>query len=208
ESCCRAPGRRMRSSRPGRASAGSRARTAPLGGSQRTLARGFTGESAHAVGEGLTPGHGPAAGRHLVERKLDLGGEVLSDPHAQAVALALAGALRVEGALRAEILPLGVGGREVFEPPRDLVIVTAAEHARILAFVEATRQALLAAFLVHERRLPALLAEVAETPARRRGPRFGFGFFLAAEPYVLTQGSRERVGQRQDLGGPEPGGLT
>src|SRR6266511_4760835 len=108
----------MRSSRPERASAGSGARVAPLGGSQRTGSHSLADEAAHALGESVAPGHGAAVGRHVGESELDLGGKALSNPDAQAVAQPFTEVPRVEHALRAEILPLGVGRREVLEPPR------------------------------------------------------------------------------------------
>src|SRR5439155_19183761 len=97
-----------------------------LGGSQRTGAHSLADEAAHAVGESLAPRQAAAVGRHLGERELDLGREALSDPHAQTIAPSFTRALHVEHALRTEVLTLGVGRREVREPPRDLVIVTPA----------------------------------------------------------------------------------
>src|SRR5260370_24417930 len=191
---------------------------APLGGSQRTGSHRLAHEAAHAVRQGLAPGQAAAAGRRLIETELDLGREALSDPHAQSVAPPLTRALRVEHAFRAEILPLGVGRREVLEPPRDLVIVTPAEHAssipraglsrEMLAFVEAARQTLLAAFFVHQGRLPALLAEVADPAPRRRRGRLRVRLLAPPQSDVLAESSRQSVRQRQDLRGSESGGLA
>src|SRR4029450_3180070 len=75
------------------------------------------------------------------------------------------------------------------------------------AFVEAARQALLAAFLVHEGRLTALLAEIADLLARLgAGDRhLGSGLHLAD---VLRERPRQGVGQGEDLRGPEARRLT
>src|SRR5919106_1437355 len=71
-----------------------------------------------------------------------------------------------------------------------------------LAFVEAARQTLLAPFLVDERRLTTLLAEVADAARvdvrRRRCP----GHLHLAD--MLGGRARGRMGKRQDLAGAEP----
>src|SRR4030095_299387 len=75
------------------------------------------------------------------------------------------------------------------------------------ALVEAAREALLAAFLVDERRLAALFAEVADLLARRRaGRRRQLRRLPLAD--VLGEGARERVRKREDLVGAKPRGLA
>src|SRR5688500_6894314 len=71
------------------------------------------------------------------------------------------------------------------------------------ALVEAAGQTLLAALLVHERRLTALLAEVADPPARLHLRRL-HGARVLELPDVLGQRAGQGVGQRQDLAGAEP----
>src|SRR5262249_54408214 len=159
----RAPGRRTRSSRPARASEAAAGRAPPLGGSGQGAGRGqdLTHEAACAVGKALAPREAAAMARHVRERELELRLELLADSNPHAVATALACPSRVERALGAEVFTLGMRGHEVVEPSSDFVVVTAAEHGRLSAFVVPARQALLAAFLVHERGLAAFLAEVA-----------------------------------------------
>src|SRR5438046_5110592 len=75
------------------------------------------------------------------------------------------------------------------------------------AFVEAARQALLAAFLIDEGRLPALLAQIADPLA---GTVSGLGCAAGRQQLadVLGQRARQRVRQRQALGRGEPARLT
>src|SRR5262249_46787215 len=74
------------------------------------------------------------------------------------------------------------------------------------ALVEAAREALLAAFLVDERRLATLLAEVTDLLARVADHRLLGRRLQLAD--VLGEDARERVGQREDLGGAEAGRLA
>src|SRR5215470_16462667 len=70
-------------------------------------------------------------------------------------------------------------------------------------FVEPAREALLAAFLVHERGLPALLAQVTDPPALLQ---LGAAWWRALRldlADMLGQRARERVGKREDLAGAE-----
>src|SRR5438445_11628068 len=61
--------------------------------------------------------------------------------------------------------------------------------------VESTRQALLAAFLVDERRLAAFLAEIADLLARLDDGRHGRVVSALHLADVLGEGARQRVGQ-------------
>src|SRR5688572_3534092 len=74
-----------------------------------------------------------------------------------------------------------------------------------LALVEATREALLTAFLEDERGLAALAAEVAHAPGRARDLRPRRVGVVAD---MLAEHAGERIRQRQHLGGPEPRGLA
>src|SRR5260370_63140 len=71
-----------------------------------------------------------------------------------------------------------------------------------LALVEAAGETLLAAFLVDEGRLAALLAEVADLPLAVPGRDRRFRRRLDVAD-VLGQRPRQRIAQREDLAGPE-----
>src|SRR5438876_9818022 len=87
-------------------------------------------------------------------------------------------------------------------PPWFALCVYTAVRIAASALVEATAQALLAAFLVHERRLAALLAQIADGllavgRCRRRGLRH---LYLTD---VLGQRPGDGIGQRENLRRPE-----
>src|SRR5262249_37594052 len=169
----------------------------------------LTREIAYAFGELLIPGKAAPAGRHVGVGEFHLGGAALAEAHAHAVAHPFTRALRVEDGLRTRILALGVRADEVLEPPRHFVIVTATEHGRSSALVETAGETLLAAFLVDEGRLPALLAEIAHATAGAAGRRGGRRCFLpSVDADVLAEGASESVGERQHPCGPEAGGLA
>src|SRR5882672_12118446 len=195
---------------PGATQRGPRRATVTLGGSSlaRRRRHGVANEPADPLGEGLAPGEAAAAISHFRVGELDLGREPLADPDAQPIGLALARALTIEQHFRMKVLALGMGLREVPDPARHLIVVTAAEHALPLTFVEAAGQTLLATFLVHEGRLPALLAKIADPAAapfgRFRGRRRG----TAADADVLSQRAGEGVRQRAHLGRSEARGLA
>src|SRR5580765_5610015 len=85
--------------------------------------------------------------------------------------------------------------------------VSSGREHRPSALVIAARHALLAPFLVDQRGLAALLAQIADRPGHGRGarPRPGQRPLL---PDVLTEHPRERVRQGEHLRGPEAGRLT
>src|SRR5262245_46096979 len=195
----------------------------------------LAGQRPRALGQPAAPDEAAAVVRDLTEGELDGRSQMAAEPQSRAVGLPFPLVVVLERDFEARVDPLGVGSQEVPEPARNLVIRAAREHAGILhrgrrdghdtsrargtaagppsgvirsgsALVEAARQALLAAFLVHEGRLPALLAEVADLLSRLGGDRhLGSGLRLAD---VLGERPRQRVGQRQDLGGSEARRLT
>src|SRR6185436_826612 len=73
--------------------------------------------------------------------------------------------------------------------------------SEFLAFVKAAGEALLAAFLVHEGRLPALLAEIADRLLGGRRRLRALGRLDLTD--VLGEAARQRVRQRQHLRGAE-----
>src|SRR5262245_41873237 len=221
---CRAPARIRR----GRELAGS--------GVGYSLVDDLAGQRARTLGQPAAPGEAATIVGDFAEGELDGRPEMAAEPQARAVRLSFPMVVIVERDFDARIDPLGVSGQEVQEPARHLAIRAAREHAGILAsravrssrpigargtaarppsginglesaLVEAARQALLAAFLVHERRLAALLAEVADLLARfDRGDRhLGSRLHLAD---VLGERPRQGVRQGQDLRGPEARRLT
>ena len=120
----------------------------------------------------------PVARRHVgVRRSRSPPGpraatQPLGEAQPHAVALALTRARRVDESLDAEVLPLGVRRHEVPEPPARL---PRNRRPRTCgrppsALVIAARHALLAPFLVDQRRLAALLAEIADRPGAARAP--------------------------------------
>src|SRR5215467_13482728 len=70
-------------------------------------------------------------------------------------------------------------------------------------FVEPARQALLAAFLVDEGGLPALLAEVADSPPLLQLRPAWWRAFRLDLADVLGQRAGQRIRQREDLAGAE-----
>src|SRR5262249_34473342 len=103
------------------------------------------------------------------------------------------------------------------QPPRDFVVVTAAEHGSPSALVEAAGETLLAAFLVDEGRLAALLAEIpnaAPAPAsRRRGGRRLAALDADVRPHGASHGrgqggagwgSGRAFAAPEAVGGPPP----
>src|SRR5499427_6948387 len=199
----------MRSSLPGRASEAG-ARGSLLGGTgHAAFGRGDVArETAHALGELLVPREAAPMGRHVGVGELDLGGEALAHAHTHAVAHPFARTVRIEHRFRAGILSLGVGADEVLQPPRHFLVVTAAEHGPPSALVEAAGETLLAAFLVDEGRLSALLAEIAHAAPAPASRRRGRRVLAALDADVLTEGAGERVGQREDLRRAEARGLS
>ena len=188
-----------------------------------------------ALGQSGAPGKGASIVGDLPKVELDGRSEVAAKPEARAVGLPFQMIVILEHDFDAGVDPLGVGGQEVQEPACNLVIRAAREHAGILAsgpggidigragdrgcgpprgiirlgsaLVEAARQALLAAFLVHERRLPALLAEVADLLSRFGGGDGHLGSGLHFTD-MLGERARQSVRQREDLRGPEARRLT
>src|SRR5262249_17728616 len=144
------------------------------------------------LGESRAPREAPTIVGHLAELELDDRPEMPQVAQARAVGFPFTLVLGVHLDLEARVDTLGVRGQEMPEPASDFRVGPAGEHGvdssrgRCLnwdgadcrprprsrsALVEAAREALLAAFLVDERRLTALLAEVAELLARIDGHR-------------------------------------
>src|SRR5438552_13419909 len=196
---------------PGATQRGPRRATLTLGGSSLTRrpgGHGVANEPAHPLGEGLAPGQAAATLSHFRVGQLDLGREPIADPDAKPIGLALALALTTEQHFRMQVLALGVGLREVPEPARHLIVVTAAEQGLLLTFVEAAGQTLLAPFLVDEGRLSALLAEIADPAASPFGRLRGLRGGATADADVLPQRAGECVRQREYLGRAEARGLA
>src|SRR5687768_2399294 len=149
------------------------------------VGRGEAGELsrllADAPGQRCAPGELAAVvGHFLVVELHHVGGATVEDePHAVGLAFTLVTGLHCR--LDPGMLALGVGVHEHEQPPLDFFVGAPRKHARIVAgsrvwgpsasrlgrakcsaLVEAAREALLAAFLVHERGLAAFLAEVAD----------------------------------------------
>src|SRR5262249_32368080 len=182
---------------PGASQRGPRRPAVTLGGSLPACRRQVANEPSDAVGEGLTPGQAAAPVPHVRVCQVELRGGPLADPDAQPIGRALARAFAIEQHGRVEVLPLGVCFGEVPEPAPHVVVVTPAEHvplpfcsARRLAFVEASRQTLLAPFFVHERRLTTLLAQIAHPTALRRSRLRRFRGGVPARAHVLAQCAR------------------
>src|SRR6266851_1449788 len=104
------------------------------------------------------------------------------------------------------------GGNETFPPLAPLITRCVStplpQPPPYSALVEAAAQALLAALFVDERRLAALLAQVADgLLGVRRCPRGGrVGRLQLAD--MLGQRASDGVGQREDLGRPKAGRLA
>src|SRR5437660_8548186 len=196
---------------PGATQRGPRRATLTLSGSSLTRrpgGHGVANEPAHPLGEGLAPGQAAATLSHFRVGELDLGREPIADPDAKPIGLALARAHTIEQHFRMQVLALGVGLREIPEPARHLIVVTAAEQGLPLTLVEAAGQTLLAPFLVDEGRLSALLAEIADPAASPFGRLRGLRGGATADADVLPQRAGECVRQREHLGRAEARGLA
>jgi hypothetical protein len=98
-----------------------------------SLVDDLAGQRPRALGEPAAPGEAASIVRDLTEGELDGRSQASTEPQARAVGLPFPMVVVLERDLDARIDPLGVGGQEVQEPARDLVICAAREHAGILA---------------------------------------------------------------------------